>query len=51
MPHLTSTTAGTTTTGLDMGLGIPGYAHPLVAPLEWGSSHAPAPRCTGRSST
>ncbi|MEV5474877.1 spherulation-specific family 4 protein [Streptomyces sp. NPDC052207] len=41
MPHLTSTTAGTTTTGLDMGLGIPGYAHPLVAPLEWGELTRP----------
>ncbi|MFF3907502.1 spherulation-specific family 4 protein [Streptomyces sp. NPDC001848] len=35
MPHLTSTTAGTASTGLSVGLGIPGYAHPLVAPLEW----------------
>ncbi|GAA3881150.1 spherulation-specific family 4 protein [Streptomyces lannensis] len=41
MPHLTSTTAGTTTTGLDMALGIPGYAHPLVAPLEWGELTRP----------
>ncbi|MER6125893.1 spherulation-specific family 4 protein [Streptomyces sp. NPDC001795] len=35
MPHLTSRTAGTASTGLGPGLGIPGYAHPLVAPLEW----------------
>lgn len=35
MPHLTSASAGTASTGLGAGLGIPGYAHPLVAPLEW----------------
>ncbi|MFF7185455.1 spherulation-specific family 4 protein [Streptomyces sp. NPDC008222] len=35
MPHLTSTTTGTASTDLGAGLGIPGYAHPLVAPLEW----------------
>ncbi|MEV5984682.1 spherulation-specific family 4 protein [Streptomyces sp. NPDC052051] len=35
MPHLTSTTTGATRTGLGPGLGIPGYAHPLVAPDEW----------------
>ncbi|OIJ93199.1 spherulation-specific family 4 protein [Streptomyces colonosanans] len=35
MPHLTATTAGTASTGLSPGLGIPGLAHPLVAPQEW----------------
>ncbi|WP_055492436.1 spherulation-specific family 4 protein [Streptomyces sp. TP-A0356] len=35
MPHLTSATAGTASTDLGPGLGIPGYAHPLLAPLEW----------------
>lgn len=35
MPHLTSTPAGTTGTGLRTALGIPGYAHPLVAPAQW----------------
>ncbi|MFG2312587.1 spherulation-specific family 4 protein [Streptomyces sp. NPDC048566] len=36
MPHLTRTakgTAGTDRSGV--GVGVPGYAHPLVAPLEW----------------
>ncbi|MGW9028020.1 spherulation-specific family 4 protein [Streptomyces sp. NPDC055722] len=41
MPHLISTTAGSTSTGLGVGLGIPGYAHPLVAPLEWGELTRP----------
>lgn len=41
MPHLTSITAGTASTGLGVGLGIPGYAHPLVAPLEWGELARP----------
>ncbi|MEV6839933.1 spherulation-specific family 4 protein [Streptomyces sp. NPDC051133] len=35
MPHLTSTTAGTTSTGVRTALGIPGFAHPLVAPAQW----------------
>ncbi|MFE2096537.1 spherulation-specific family 4 protein [Streptomyces sp. PTD9-10] len=35
MPHLTSTTAGTTSTGIRTALGVPGYAHPLVAPAQW----------------
>nr|WSY51956.1 spherulation-specific family 4 protein [Streptomyces sp. NBC_00886] len=35
MPHLTSTTPGTASTGVRTGFGIPGYAHPLVAPTEW----------------
>jgi hypothetical protein len=35
MPHLTSPTSGTASTGLRTGIGIPGFAHPLVAPAEW----------------
>jgi hypothetical protein len=35
MPHLTRAAAGTATTGLGPGLGIPGLAHPLLAPEEW----------------
>ncbi|MEU6281209.1 spherulation-specific family 4 protein [Streptomyces sp. NPDC047028] len=35
MPHLTSTTTGTTGTGVRTALGVPGYAHPLVAPAQW----------------
>ena len=35
MPHLTSTRAGTASTDVRTGFGIPGYAHPLVAPAEW----------------
>ncbi|MGW0910337.1 spherulation-specific family 4 protein [Streptomyces sp. NPDC002784] len=35
MPHLTSTASGTAHTDLRAGLGVPGLAHPLVAPAEW----------------
>ncbi|GHH89427.1 spherulation-specific family 4 protein [Streptomyces capitiformicae] len=35
MPYLTPAAPGTANTGLSAGFGIPGYAHPLVAPLEW----------------
>ncbi|MFF7235617.1 spherulation-specific family 4 protein [Streptomyces collinus] len=36
MPHLTSTTASDATgTGVRTALGVPGYAHPLVAPAQW----------------
>ncbi|MCS0605030.1 spherulation-specific family 4 protein [Streptomyces sp. LP11] len=35
MPHLTSTTPGVAGTGVRTALGIPGYAHPLVAPAQW----------------
>ncbi|MFI5683910.1 spherulation-specific family 4 protein [Streptomyces sp. NPDC051636] len=35
MPYLTSTRAGTACTRLRTGFGVPGYAHPLVAPTEW----------------
>ncbi|MEW2249821.1 spherulation-specific family 4 protein [Streptomyces sp. NPDC006975] len=41
MPHLTSTTTGTAGTLLGTGLGIPGLAHPLVAPAEWGELTRP----------
>ncbi|MFD8421183.1 spherulation-specific family 4 protein [Streptomyces sp. NPDC059466] len=41
MPHLTSATAGTANTNLRTGFGIPGYAHPLVAPEEWGGLTRP----------
>lgn len=36
MPHLTSTAAASAGTVLGPGLGVPGLAHPLVAPAEWG---------------
>ncbi|MGP2442168.1 spherulation-specific family 4 protein [Streptomyces sp. JW3] len=35
MPYLTSTRTGTASTGVRTGLGVPGLAHPLVAPAEW----------------
>jgi hypothetical protein len=35
MPHLTSTAAADTSTGIRTALGVPGYAHPLVAPAQW----------------
>ncbi|MEV0963470.1 MULTISPECIES: spherulation-specific family 4 protein [unclassified Streptomyces] len=36
MPHLISTDRTLSATGADrLGLGVPGYAHPLVAPAEW----------------
>ncbi|WP_221347911.1 spherulation-specific family 4 protein [Streptomyces beigongshangae] len=35
MPYLTSAAAGTASTDLRIGFGVPGYAHPLVAPVEW----------------
>lgn len=35
MPYLTSTKAGAASTGTRPGIGVPGYAHPLVAPTEW----------------
>ncbi|MFJ6083688.1 spherulation-specific family 4 protein [Streptomyces sp. NPDC092369] len=41
MPHLTSTRTGTASTDVRTGLGIPGYAHPLVAPTEWGELTRP----------
>ncbi|MEI5520036.1 spherulation-specific family 4 protein [Streptomyces brasiliscabiei] len=41
MPYLTPTPSGIASTGLSLGFGIPGYAHPLVAPLEWGELTRP----------
>ncbi|MGW2520071.1 spherulation-specific family 4 protein [Streptomyces sp. NPDC001617] len=41
MPHLTSSKPGTRSTELRTGFGIPGYAHPLVAPAEWGELTRP----------
>lgn len=35
MPHLTSSAEDAADTGVHTGFGIPGYAHPLVAPVEW----------------
>ncbi|MYS92194.1 MULTISPECIES: spherulation-specific family 4 protein [Streptomyces] len=35
MPHLTSTRPRTSGTELRPGVGVPGYAHPLIAPTEW----------------
>jgi hypothetical protein len=35
MPHLTRARRGTASTGIRTGLGVPGLAHPLVAPAEW----------------
>ncbi|MFC8424948.1 spherulation-specific family 4 protein [Streptomyces sp. NPDC057236] len=35
MPYLTSVKAGTASTGVRTGFGVPGLAHPLVAPAEW----------------
>ncbi|MCX5385505.1 spherulation-specific family 4 protein [Streptomyces sp. NBC_00083] len=36
MPNLTRTARQKAATGADrLGLGVPGYAHPLVAPVEW----------------
>jgi hypothetical protein len=41
MPYLTSAPSAIASTGLSLGFGIPGYAHPLVAPLEWGELTRP----------
>ncbi|GGY52112.1 spherulation-specific family 4 protein [Streptomyces djakartensis] len=41
MPHLTSRRQRTTGTGLRPGVGVPGYAHPLLAPTEWGALTRP----------
>ncbi|MFE9439334.1 spherulation-specific family 4 protein [Streptomyces sp. NPDC006602] len=35
MPHLTRAKPGTASTDLRIGVGVPGFAHPLVAPAEW----------------
>ncbi|HZF87702.1 spherulation-specific family 4 protein [Streptomyces sp.] len=41
MPHLTSRTASAASTDVRTGLGVPGYAHPLLAPAEWGELARP----------
>ncbi|MEU0727270.1 spherulation-specific family 4 protein [Streptomyces sp. NPDC006140] len=41
MPHLTSTRPRTSSTELRPGVGVPGYAHPLLAPAEWGELTRP----------
>ncbi|MET7480071.1 spherulation-specific family 4 protein [Streptomyces sp. NPDC005648] len=41
MPHLTSTQTTAPGTEFRTGFGIPGYAHPLVAPTEWGELTRP----------
>ncbi|QFR00180.1 phage tail protein [Streptomyces phaeolivaceus] len=41
MPYLTPSPSGVASTGLRLRFGIPGYAHPLVAPLEWGELTRP----------
>ncbi|MGW2571312.1 spherulation-specific family 4 protein [Streptomyces sp. NPDC001537] len=41
MPYLTSARAGTASTDVRTGFGIPGYAHPLLAPTEWGELTRP----------
>ncbi|MFG2023971.1 spherulation-specific family 4 protein [Streptomyces sp. NPDC048825] len=41
MPHLTSPAVGTASTDIRFGFGVPGYAHPLVAPREWGELTRP----------
>ncbi|WP_420035451.1 spherulation-specific family 4 protein [Streptomyces sp. cg28] len=35
MPYLTPTATGQSSTDIRLGFGIPGFAHPLVAPAEW----------------
>lgn len=35
MPHLSSPAAAAATGTGSLGLGVPGYAHPLLAPVEW----------------
>jgi len=43
VPYLTSTRPGAATTGVRTGFGVPGYAHPLVAPAEWAELARPGP--------
>ncbi|MGA4839744.1 spherulation-specific family 4 protein [Streptomyces sp. G45] len=35
MPHLKPTTTATTSTRRDVGIAVPGLAHPLLAPADW----------------
>ena len=49
MPHLTPTAPGTASTDIRLGFGIPGYAHPLMAPVEWAELTRPGtPLALGR---
>ncbi|MFH0519768.1 spherulation-specific family 4 protein [Streptomyces sp. M41] len=41
MPYLTGTKQAASSTALRTGLGVPGYAHPLLAPTEWGELTRP----------
>ncbi|MGV9554421.1 spherulation-specific family 4 protein [Streptomyces sp. NPDC003522] len=41
MSYLTGTRAGAASTDVRTGLGVPGFAHPLVAPAEWGELARP----------
>lgn len=42
MPHLTTTDEKLSATAADrLGLGVPGYAHPLLAPVEWAELSRP----------
>ncbi|MEU4465099.1 spherulation-specific family 4 protein [Streptomyces sp. NPDC024017] len=41
MPHLTRSRRRTSGTELRPGVGVPGYAHPLLAPTEWGELTRP----------
>ncbi|MFE9446917.1 spherulation-specific family 4 protein [Streptomyces sp. NPDC006739] len=41
MPHLTRAKAGFASTGVRTALGVPGYAHPLLAPTEWAALTRP----------
>ncbi|MBB6420642.1 spherulation-specific family 4 protein [Streptomyces sp. AK010] len=41
MPHLTRSRQRTPDTELRPGVGVPGYAHPLLAPTEWGELTRP----------
>ncbi|MDQ8702262.1 spherulation-specific family 4 protein [Streptomyces sp. LHD-70] len=42
MPHLTDRTGPShALAGATMGLGVPGYAHPLLAPVEWAELSRP----------
>ncbi|MFC4331196.1 spherulation-specific family 4 protein [Streptomyces andamanensis] len=41
MPYLTGTAAGGSRTAVRAGLGVPGCAHPLLAPAEWNALTRP----------
>ncbi|MYW67383.1 phage tail protein [Streptomyces sp. SID8379] len=42
MPYLTPTATGQSSTDVRLGFGVPGFAHPLVAPAEWAELTRPA---------